>query len=200
MSFSGNAYTLTNDILLRPYEEQDAPSLYQINTNAEIQYLIDPGVEKLPFRKFKEKLERRLDYRWDHYFVVERRRDKQIIGFVYCYGAIEDSAIAYLCICIDKPYMNSIISLRASYLFLSYLFVEQHYRKLYAEVFDYNSQVIQLLEKTGFVKEGCLTQHQLWNHRFWDLHIFTLTQEAYKQACQENLSLVKRLSCNTQKN
>ncbi|MEJ2611046.1 MAG: GNAT family protein [Candidatus Thiodiazotropha sp.] len=200
MNKSGNAYTRTNDLLLRFYEEQDAPSLYRINTNSEIQYLLDPNSENVSFSKFKQKLERRLDYRWDHYFVVERRRDKAIIGFAYCYGAIEDSAIAYICICIDKPYMNSIVSLRASYLFLSYLFIDQHYRKLYAEVFGYNYQVIKLLEKTKFVKEGCLAKHQLWGRQFWDLHIFTLTQESYHLVCQENKSLVKRLSCSTQKN
>ena len=83
MSISGNAYTLTNDILLRPYDEQDAPALYQINTNSEIQYLINPGAEKISFSKFKQKLERRLDYRWDHYFVEPRR----MAGVLCCYGA-----------------------------------------------------------------------------------------------------------------
>lgn len=197
---SSQLYTQTADLTLRHYDEADAIQLHEMSANSEVLHLWAPNSESMPFKKFKQKLERRIEHRWSHYLVIVRRSDNQIIGFAYCYNGVISSDLASVCICIEKPYMNSLICLRASYLYLAHLFVDHGYRKLYAEVFDYNTQCKNLLQKVGFEQEGQLKEHQIWKDQYWDLHIFSLTSKSYSYLCQKNLPLVERLSCKSQRN
>ncbi len=187
-------YTSTRDVHIRSYSKKDAAALFHISSNPKTIHLWAPNAEKLSANKFTKMLERSIAHRWDHFRVIERLRDHRVLGFSYCYNSSKQNSTAYLCICIDKPHMNSLICLRASYLYFSHLFIDQKYRKLYTEVFQYNQQCVNLLKKLGFDCEGCLKQHQSWADDYWDLYIFSLSKVQYEQLCLSKFAIVERLT------
>ena len=194
------AYTRTNDVLIRTLEDRDTSALYKISNNPATKHLWIPNAEQQTQEEFALKLRRRIAHRWQHFYVIERRRDQCVLGFAYCYNGSVSNAIASLCICIDLPYINSFICLRALYLYLSHLFVDQGYRKLYAEVYAYNERCVNFLDNLGFAKEACLTEHQLWRKKYWSQYIYSISLAQYKKLCEVKTKLIERLSCKQQKN
>lgn len=181
-------------LAIRHLRSHDFPHIYDMYNNPETKYLWLPDEEPVNFEQFKSRLERRISHRWDHFYVFDLSGANQIVGFAYCYQSSRNNKTAYLCIYIDKPFMSSHISLKACYLYLSYLFDQCKYRKLFAEVFAYNKQCADLLPKLQFEKEGCLKAYQLWNAHYWDQLIFSLTASTYNQLKKKYQPILKRPS------
>ena len=68
------------------------------------------------------------------------------------------------------------------YLALNYIFEVLGIRKLGAEVFAFNTQVIKLHKKFGFVEEGCFVKHVLKNNKYEDVIPMALFAEEWLKA------------------
>jgi RimJ/RimL family protein N-acetyltransferase len=181
---------------LRNLSETDIGRIFELCNNPDLRYLWLPDEEATEFDRFQDRLKRRIAHRWEHYVVFEQPVQQRIIGFAYCYQTSANNKTAYLCICIDKPYMNSPTSLKAAYCYLAYLFERCAYRKLYAEVFAYNTLCVGLLTKLKFQQEGCLREFQWWRGRYWDQYIFSLSRSTFDELRKSYQSILKRPSWN----
>ena len=69
-------------------------------------------------------------------------------------------------------------------LFLTYVFAYFPFRKLYAEIFEYNENSRRIAEKLGFKLVGRLRNHVWYGDRFWDALHFSLTREDWSRSVQ----------------
>lgn len=78
----------------------------------------------------------------------------------------------------DRP-INSQYA-RAEFLF-NLDFVDYPIRKVYFEIYDYNTQSLSSNLQAGFTEEGCLKEYRYHNGVFHDLHILAMSrQDFYK--------------------
>lgn len=180
-------------VVIRPYENTDAETLYQISHNPETVHLWAPQMEVLSFEKFKEKLERRINHRWSDYHSIVSSYTSQVIGFAYCYNTSASDTTS-VCIYIDKPFMATMTSIQASYLYIEFLFKISKYRKIYAEVFAYNEHCLRLLKKLNFDCEGCLKEHQWWNDQYWSMYIYSLNLTQFGTESLKHKKIITRFN------
>ncbi|VAW66680.1 hypothetical protein MNBD_GAMMA11-3424 [hydrothermal vent metagenome] len=189
-------FIATNSIAMREFDENDFPCIYDMYINRDLLHLWSPNTEFESFLQFKEMLKRRFLYRWDHGLVFVEKKTDKIIGFAYCYSASEINKNACACVFIDQPYIGRSFALQSSYLYLSYLFEEVKYRKVYAEVYEYNTRCIHLLRHLGFDEEGCLKEHQLWEGKYWNQYVFSITNNLFENRCKQHKRIIERVTIN----
>ena len=78
-------------------------------------------------------------------------------------------------------------SLAMGYLGLEYIFEVLNIRKLYSEVFGFNTASIKFHKKLGFIEEGYLKAHALKNGRYEDVVCMALFQDDWLQT-RDNLA------------
>ncbi|MDH3349848.1 MAG: GNAT family N-acetyltransferase [Desulfobulbaceae bacterium] len=183
----------TKYLIMQPFSEKFLERLYDMHLNPEVLHLWDPGVEYRDFTSFAIKLTSRIAHRWDHYSVFEHKKSGKPLGFAYCYNGNELNGITFMCVYIDSPFMGKVWCVEAAYCYLNFLFASCGYRKVYAEVFAYNQRSLGLVKKAGFIQEGCLVEHQLWQKRYWDQYIYGLDIQRFKDMTQDKQKLIKRL-------
>ncbi|MDH4319537.1 MAG: GNAT family N-acetyltransferase [Desulfobulbaceae bacterium] len=183
----------TRHLIVHPFSEKYLESLYAMHGNPEVVHLWAPGIEYHDFASFASKITRRIAHRWDHYVVFEHKGSGCVSGFAYCYNGNRFNNITFMCVYLDLPLMGTVSCIEAAYAYLNNLFVVHDYRKVYAEVFAYNRRSIGLLEKGGFVLEGCLINHQLWRDVYWNQYIYGLDKERYQMMAGMKSKLIKRL-------
>lgn len=184
---------ITDSIEMRDISESDAQCVYGMYQNKSQLHLWSPNTEFDGFEKFKEMLNRRLAHRWDHGSVFIDKKTEKVIGFAYCYNANEFNNNACVCLYVDRPYIGQTYALQASYMYLNNLFIAFKYRKLYAEVYSYNSRCVRLLRRIGFSEEGCLREHQSWDGKYWDQLIFSITSEMFEVKRKHYKRLLERV-------
>lgn len=77
---------------------------------------------------------------------------------------------------------------RMEYLALEYVFGSLELNKLYCEVLAFNTPVIKLHQKFGFVVEGVLRQHHQVDGEFIDIHRLGLLQAEWARKRMEMLN------------
>ncbi len=181
--------------MMRNVWSEDHFELYQLFDNKQIQHLWCPDIEFDSFKQFCDKFKRRISHRWEYFRVFSDDQSKNIVGFAYCYNLSDVNQTTNLCICFDVSVLNSAFCLKQALKYINYLYVDAKIRKIYAEVFDYNQRCIKLLTALGCEHEGQLKQHQLWQYKYWDLHVYSLLREDYFSMFKTHNLLLKKLSC-----
>lgn len=67
------------------------------------------------------------------------------------------------------------------YFALQYVFEELQIRKLNCEVFSFNSSVVKMHEKFGFIKEGNFIAHYLKNNKYEDIICLAIFNDTWKR-------------------
>ncbi|MND59877.1 hypothetical protein D3C80_510940 [compost metagenome] len=57
---------------------------------------------------------------------------------------------------------------------IGYLFAKEGYRRLYAELDAENAASVALIERLGFMREGCLRQHEISHKGLCDMLVYGL--------------------------
>jgi RimJ/RimL family protein N-acetyltransferase len=195
-----HGFLVSSRVQLSELEDEHLESIYRITFSDKTRHLWAPNLEQVSQEKFCDYLKRRIDHRWSHFKVITSSHDSRVLGFCYCYQSSSVNKTANLCLCMDPNILGSFSCLQAGYLYFAHVFFDLGYRKLYAEVLSYNKQCIQILRKLAFPEEGCLKDHQYWQEKYWDLHLFSVTEGVFYQLCQSKSDVVGKLSCYQQKN
>jgi RimJ/RimL family protein N-acetyltransferase len=109
-------------------------------------------------------------------FMVERLSDRRAIGLVSCYNARTDLGWAYLAFTrVSTPTAaGGAEMMEGGFLFITFLFRNWSFRKLYAEVPGWNWDQFASGAGAFFTVEGVLTDHEYFDGRFWDQRIVAL--------------------------
>lgn len=117
--------------------------------------------------------------------------NQNAIGMVYSYKADYINGHAFLCTYLDENYRQSLYGGEATLLFLEYLFGYFSFRKVYAEIYDYNSVSLSNSIKGGFVEEGRYKSHKWYKNAYRDMIILALYREAFFSKYDGMLSALK---------
>jgi RimJ/RimL family protein N-acetyltransferase len=114
-------------------------------------------------------------------FVVERIEDGRSIGHVQAFDADDRNGFCHIGILLDPAVERSGWALEALLLFLDYLFTVFTYRKIYAEVVEFNYEQFASGANSVFKVEGRFKDHDWHAGRYWDLIVLALYRQDFER-------------------
>lgn len=156
----------------------DLSYIYQVMCNYEQQCLFSKSQTIRFFEDFERIFidELRSFY---HLFKVVKNEKKEIIGFVYSYNYRETDGHCSIVTYVDERYQATGAGIEASMMFIKMLFKQYPLRKIYTQVYEYNEQSLICNQKAGFQEEGCYKEYRFHNGEYWDMHILSMTRDAF---------------------
>ena len=147
-------------ILLRPWRESDAETLYRYASDPEV----GPRAGWPPHKSVEESLEIiRTLFHSDHMWAIELKETKKPIGcmgyFIYGESNIDigekDAEVGYW---VARPYWNRGICSEALRLLIDYCFHKKGFTTLWADYFPENPASGKVMEKCGFSDTGLVNR------------------------------------------
>lgn len=184
----------TKNIKLRPLLPSDVSEIFNWMYDLRNLHLWWADRTVLSYKQFVEDLNFRLDRFFGHFFVVEDKgtdaQSRSIIGLTYTYNVNYVDHHSYLCVYLIPERTQKGIGYDVGYTMCNYLFSTFGFRKIYAEIFEYNTASTKICMRNGFLEEGRLLNHRWYLNKYWDLIILALTRESFmKQKRPEVASL-----------
>jgi len=105
--------------------------------------------------------------------------DGNLLGWVKLSRIRWISRSAYLTFALDQSWRGKGYGIRMLQAFLEFYFHVLGFRRITAEVYEYNTRSRKLVEKLGFLEEGRLRKARFWNGEFHDIIVYGLLAEEY---------------------
>ncbi|MBI3466373.1 MAG: GNAT family N-acetyltransferase [Planctomycetes bacterium] len=164
-------------ITLRQVLEDDMPFLFRL--------FADPERSHLWMQARRVSDEREFHQAWISWtgssmgakFIVES--DGRPIGLVFEYDRTLEDGHAKVTALLKEESVGRGGGVIATALLVDWLFQSLPLRKIYHQVYGYNTSVLRALRKLGLAEEGVLKGDRFWNGSYWDLHIFAGYREAW---------------------
>ncbi|MEC9003877.1 MAG: GNAT family protein [Planctomycetota bacterium] len=111
----------------------------------------------------------------DKFMVIYRGHP---VGLVFDYERSLEDGHTKVATMLVKEACHRGAGVLATTLFAQWLFKNVPLRKFYLEVFEFNSPVVNMLDKLGLPREMQRAEHRYWNGRHWDQYGFAFYREA----------------------
>lgn len=130
---------------------------------------------------------------WDGVFAqfLVEQRDGAPAGHVMCYGAHPRDGVASIGMVADPALLGTGMVLEAMFLFVSYLFDVGGFRKLYAEVPEYNLDQFGSGAGRYFHEEGRLRDHEWYMDRYWDVLHLAIYRDEWRTASRRVMAWIE---------
>jgi RimJ/RimL family protein N-acetyltransferase len=114
-------------------------------------------------------------------FIIERVENGQRLGLVVAFDANERNGWCHIAMLLDPNVAGTGWVLEAGALFVNYLFTLWNFRKLYAEVLEFNYRSFSSGGGGRFFhEEGRLKDHEFYAGRYWDLLLIALYRDDWE--------------------
>jgi RimJ/RimL family protein N-acetyltransferase len=114
-------------------------------------------------------------------FVVCSGATDEPVGHVVAFNANMRHRYAHIAMVVRPDRVGRSWALEGAQLFIDYLFANWEFRKLYAEVVDFNlTQFGSIATMPAFLVEGRLTEHEYYRGRYWDLVVIALRRQDWE--------------------
>jgi RimJ/RimL family protein N-acetyltransferase len=175
-------------VKLRPVNPDDYKTLFEWHSEANNLHLWWANREILTFDQFVEDFQDRLRSSIHIIMIIETQDNSPTpVGMTYNYNPNFIDRFTYLCIYLAPQYTGKGLGPEAGTLFVNYLFSYFGFRKIYAEVFEYNRPSVKATLANSFTEEGCLHEHRWFGDRYWDLHILAISREKFENNIKPRL-------------
>ena len=115
-------------------------------------------------------------------FIVCSIATDEPVGHVLAFNANLRHRHAHIAMAVRPDRVGRSWALEGAQLFIDYLFANWEFRKLYAEVVDFNlAQFSSVTDLPAFAVEGRLTDHEYYQNRYWDMVIIGLRRERWEE-------------------
>lgn len=180
------------NIVLRPIEYSDYEKIFQWHSDTENLHLWWTDRYVYSFEIFIEVFKRKVASNYLTAFIITVRNEEKItdVGLVYAYNANIIDKYSYICVYLEPTHTNQHIGVKAGFIICRYLFKYFGLRKIYAEVFEYNSPSSKILERNGFKSEAILQNHRWYDNKYWNLQIMALYRDDFDKKESEFESTV----------
>ena len=173
----------TERILLKPVEQEDLSFLMNLRWDASLtDYIIHDPISLNSQHVWLENIRKKGDLALS-IFYKETSDDSKIvlIGItgLYDFNYRHQRAV-WKSLRILPEYQGRGIAFEASDLLINYGFNTLNLNKITSDSFENNNNIIKLLGKLGFKKEGVLKQHYFHQGEFKDAAIYSLLRKNYK--------------------
>ena len=161
---------------LRKYDTQrDMKNLFRVYSDYSEQYKLFSVMSIHNYDSFVELFRRQAD-RYTEFNIIEV--DNMFAGFVAAYDYKKNDGHIKVMIYIEPTYRFSLIGM-AGIEFLNILFQYYNIRKIYTEVYDYNSDSIKYHYNAGFTEECRLNEYKFFGGKYWDVIYFSISRDAF---------------------
>jgi RimJ/RimL family protein N-acetyltransferase len=163
-----------DNVFLRPATAEDIANTYHWLLLSDPQSL---SAKALPFRTASEAAEafrkqERSAFR--EQLMIVKKKDKTVIGWVKFSDVNAHNRSAAFEIVIDPDQRKKGYASEATELLEDYLFDYRGLNKIYTQTPEYNIAGIELLEKSGFKRDGTLRRHYFHKNEFHDGYLYSL--------------------------
>ena len=168
-------------VVLRPINDDDYSLVYKWwHLDFEQVYLWWDERRLFTYEEFVEDIHKRLRYFFFTFFIICYFSDNEgeiPVGFTYTsrYNAVD--RYLYGTIYLSKEYTSMGLGTEAGLIHLRYLASTFNIRKVYVEIYSYNTPSLKAAKKAGLQEEGRLKAHRWFNNQFWDLIIMAFYLE-----------------------
>lgn len=170
-------------ISLRPVNMEDYEVLFLWHTDARNIHLWWADRHVLSYEQFVEDFRSQFNGFMQAFFMVDFEDadgETKPVGLVYTYNTNWIDRFTYLSVYLSPEYTGQQFGPFAAYLIVKHLFAYYGFRKIYSEIYAYNSPSLTASLRYGFEEEGRLKDYRWFGDRFWDLHILSVTIERFK--------------------
>lgn len=178
---SPSAVTLSSGaVRLRVVEPRDLEALYRLVSSEDLAYRwryrgSTPSPDDFRRDLWKDTLAQ---------FVVETTPKQELVGLVSAYHANHRNQTAYLSLIATPEFGQTGVLMIAAELFVSFVFQNWNFRKLYSETLEFN--LVQFKSAFGdrgpFREEGRLRDYEFFDGRFWDLIISSVDRGTWESS------------------
>jgi ribosomal-protein-alanine N-acetyltransferase len=178
-------------VILRPLLESDLNRIYSWRCNTADLFLWFQRPEVLSCEEFIDYFKRFTKNTIHIILMVQSKSKQEPLGMVYTYEPDYLNGYAFLCSYIAPNHRGYLYGAEASLLFTDYIFTYYPFRKLYAEVYEYNTPSLNNVLKSGWKEEGRLKQHRWYSDGYKDMLIFALYRTEFYNRFKKLLSSLK---------
>ena len=108
-------------------------------------------------------------------------RSRRRLGVASVTSADMRNGTAYLSVVADPSVIGTGLMIEVAILAIEYVFQTWPFRKLYAEVPEYNLRTFASVTKRYFRREGLLTDHVYLDGRYWDVHVLATDRATWQR-------------------
>jgi len=175
-----------NIVRLRQILPRDYEVLYQIATSPSAGYrwrlrALTPAPEEFPQMFWKNVLVQ---------FAITDHVSNIPRGVVTAYSSNNRDGWVYIAVVVDDPSSGTGRGLEASAMMISHLFTNWSFRKVYAEVPDFNLPVLGRTLTRFMQLEGTCREHMYYGAKYWDVHTFSVTRTEWRNLCETDHILI----------
>lgn len=120
---------------------------------------------------------------WDGtlvHLVAVGNRSRQRLGVASVTSADMRNGTAYFSVVADPAVVGTGMMIEAAGLAIEYVFQTWPFRKLYAEVPEYNLRTFGSVTERFFRREGRLADHVFLDGRYWDVHVLATDRATWQ--------------------
>ncbi len=171
------------EIQLIPYDHRlHLDALYQMMMTPDEQALFMTSGRCNSLKEFDGWIQDRLLHTYQEFFMIGYPEEKRAIGFLYACDMRVRDGHCKIGVYIVPSERGIGVGAHATIAFLNYLFRFNPLRKVYTEVYDYNTASIQNHIDAGFREEGLLKEYRYFDGKYFDLHIFSIERHHFETA------------------
>ncbi len=176
----------TGKTLLRPIQEEDYEIIYNWLTDFSYNMLWT-NIREFPRKKnFFELLNYNIENEFTYYFIISDLKNNKVgTIFIHDYNKIDN--YASISAFIVPEYQNKFYGIDSYKLVFNFILQNLPIRKLYLDVFSYNTNSISIIEKVGFSLEGVFKKHRYFNGEYYDLKRYSLFLSDWKKIRERHL-------------
>lgn len=172
----------SENLIFRAIEDADLPiMLTWINDPEAIQYFYNDEPISLPMQKkwFENYLK---NIETDKIFIIEEKKFKTAIGMVSIYHIDwRNKKAEWGRFFLEKSFRGKGYGKEIERKIYDYCFTFLNLNKLYCEVFEFNTKVIDSHKKMGSCVEGILRQHVFKNGKYQNVVVMSILLDEYKK-------------------
>lgn len=166
-------------VTLWPASIEDVQTIYRWRTQSDQLHLWSAQRAIRPWSIESQEIQTIVDSSF--MFLMIRKLSGQPIGFIQFYNASFLDGFAFFMQFVEGPSQRTPGAAEATLRSLYYAFDAFPFRKLYAEIFEYNSGSADQLLRGGFEEQGYTPDHVYYAGRYWGLRRLAFTRESAEQ-------------------
>ena len=170
---------MKNTIKFRRYsEERDLERLFKVYSDYERQINLTATKPYNSIHQFAEEIKRNISYVYKELFIAYDEKN-EYIGFVIAYDYSANDGTVKIVQYIDEDFRGTPFAGLIAIKFMSTLFKYYPIRKIYSEVYGYNTESLNCHNSMGFIREGLYVDDHYYNGKYWDTSVFSFKREDF---------------------
>lgn len=163
---------------LVPLKREYLPLLHRWESDPSSLYLWTTRKDIFSEDEYNEIIASRLRGYYHVFLIILNSEDKPV-GFVYSYDVNFADGFAFITVFLEPSSRKKGLGAKAVMLFCDYLFAYFHLRKIYCDVFEYNTESLSGLKGAGFEIEGTFKKHRFFRGEYYTMYRLALYREKF---------------------